>query len=149
MSELTRPAEGDSQMRSGPDRLLIELSGDPAEVPAARTAIRELATRNGFDARARDLALALDELVANAQEHGAPPVRVEAWVDTRLVVLVTDHGDGFLYHDILTRHPPPKLGHRGRGLWIVRQVVDHVTVESRPGSMSVRIELTHEPQIGA
>ena len=41
------------------------------------------------------------------------------------------------------------LGQRGRGLWIVRQLTDHVHVDTGPTGTTVRIELTHEPQIGA
>jgi anti-sigma regulatory factor (Ser/Thr protein kinase) len=50
---------------------------------------------------------------------------------------------------IVRSHPPMMLGKRGRGLWIVRQLTDHVDVEPGSNGTTVRIELTHEPQIGA
>jgi serine/threonine-protein kinase RsbW len=131
------------------DEYSASLSGDPAEVRAVRESIRAMAERAGFADRAADIELALDELVANAQEHGAPPIGVRAWADGRLVVEVSDAGGGFDYAGIRRSHPPEQLGRRGRGLWIVRQVVDNLGVRSEPGRTTVQIELCSEPQIGA
>jgi len=107
-----------------------------------------MAVVNGFEDRATDLTLALDELVSNAQRHGRPPVTVTAWYDGRLVLEVTDQGDGFDSHRLPDRLPS-RLGHGGRGLWILRQVCDHVTIVSSDEGTRVRVELTHEPQLGA
>ncbi len=114
-----------------------------------RRAIAELAERHGFAQRRSDLSLALDELIANAQEHGSPPIIVRGWFDGRLILTVGDAGHGFDYTTIVRSHPPMMLGKRGRGLWIVRQLTDHVHVGAGPNGTTVRIELTHEPQIGA
>ena len=129
--------------------IAVELTGDPMEVPTIRAAIRALADRTGFIGRGSDLVLALDELVANAREHGKPPIIVHAWYDGRLVMTVSDTGPGFDLTSIVRDHPPVMLGKRGRGLWIIRQVTDHVSVEMAPNFTCVRVELTHEPQIGA
>jgi serine/threonine-protein kinase RsbW len=131
------------------DGFVVELTGDPAEIPAVRRAIAELAERHGFAQRRSDLSLALDELIANAQEHAQPPIIVRGWYDARLILTVTDAGSGFDYGRIVRTHPPLMLGQRGRGLWIVRQLTDHVHVDTGPTGTTVRIELTHEPQIGA
>lgn len=131
------------------DGFAIELTGDPAEVPAARRAIADLAERHGFAQRRSDLSLALDELIANSQEHGSPPITVRGWYDSRLILTVSDAGPGFDFGTIVRSHPPVMLGQRGRGLWIVRQLTDHVHVGTGPNGTTVRIELTHEPQIGA
>lgn len=128
---------------------MTELTGDPDEIPLVRQLIRDLAERHGFAQRRSDLSLALDELIANAHEHGAPPITVRGWFDARLIMTVTDSGGGFDYRSIARAHPPLTLGKRGRGLWIVRQLTDHVHVSDGPGGTTVRIELTHEPQIGA
>lgn len=132
-----------------PGGFTIQLSGDPAEVPPVRVATRALAEQHGFAGRASDLVLALDELVANAREHGHPPITVSGWYDGRLVITVTDPGGGFDFMSVVRQHPPVMLGHRGRGLWIVRQVTDHVHVDATPAGTTVRVELTHEPHIGA
>jgi len=132
-----------------PGGFTIQLTGDPAEAPPVRAATRALAEQHGFGARASDLVLALDEVIANAREHGRPPITVSGWYDGRLVVTVTDPGGGFDFTSVVRQHPPVMLGRRGRGLWIVRQVTDHVDVEVTPDGTTVRVELTHEPQIGA
>lgn len=125
------------------------LSSNPAEIESVRQAVRSMAAGGGFSERAGDVALALDEVVANAQEHGRPPIRVSAWSDGRLVVEVADAGGGFDYTGVCRRHPPEPFGRRGRGLWIVRQLVDVLTVSSTPDGTMVRIELLLDPQIGA
>jgi anti-sigma regulatory factor (Ser/Thr protein kinase) len=114
-----------------------------------RQDVRELAADRGFADRASDVALALDEVVANAQEHGEPPITVTAWSDGRLVIEVSDAGGGFSYPEICRRHPPPQLGQRGRGLWIVRQLVDLVSIHSGTDGTRVHMELVSEPMLGA
>ena len=125
------------------------IGSDPAEVAAVRRAIRDIAVRHGFADRAGDLALALDELLANAQEHGRPPIRVAAWADGRVVVEVSDAGGGFDPNRVWSTHPPAPLGRRGRGLWIARQLADVVTIHSDERGTTVRLELSPDPHIGA
>jgi anti-sigma regulatory factor (Ser/Thr protein kinase) len=131
------------------ERYSTALGRDPAEIPEVRVAVRDLAERNGFTERAGDLALALDEVIANAQEHGTPPIRVDAWADGRIVVKVSDSGRGFEPLHVWASHPPAPLGTRGRGLWIARQLTDLVEILCGPGGTTVRIELSPDPHIGA
>jgi anti-sigma regulatory factor (Ser/Thr protein kinase) len=131
------------------ERYSTALGRDPAEIAEVRVAVRELAERNGFTERAGDLVLALDEVIANAQEHGTPPIRVDCWVDGRVVIEVSDTGDGFEPRNVWATHPPAPLGTRGRGLWIARQLTDLVEILSGPGGTTVRIELSPDPHIGA
>ncbi len=138
-----------SSEKASPEHLEIVLAADGADIPGVRQTIRSLAETHGFGDRAGDLVLALDELIGNAKEHGEPPVVVRGWYDGRLIVEVSDSGDGFDYSRVRGVHPPPMLGSRGRGIWIVRQVADHVRVAIGDDDTTVRIELTHEPGIGA
>jgi anti-sigma regulatory factor (Ser/Thr protein kinase) len=131
------------------ERYQAALGRDPAEIVAVRSAMRDLAERHGFGDRAGDLVLALDEVVANAQEHGTPPIMIDAWVDGRVVVEVRDNGAGFEPNRVWARHPPPRYGTRGRGLWITRQLTDHLQVACGEGGTVVRIELSPDPHIGA
>lgn len=131
------------------ERYSAALGDDPGEIAEVRTALRGMAQRAGFSDRAGDLVLALDEVIANAQEHGRPPIAVRAWVDGRLVVEVSDVGPGFDRARVWSTHPPPPLGRRGRGLWIIRQLTDLVTIRSDEGGTTVRIELSPDPHIGA
>jgi anti-sigma regulatory factor (Ser/Thr protein kinase) len=131
------------------DPYRTSLGSDPAEIEAVRRAVQNMARDGGFAERAGDVALALDEVVANAQEHGRPPITVNAWSDGRLVVEVSDHGSGFDYPGVCRSHPPAPFGRRGRGLWIVRQLTDVVNIMSGPSGTVVRFELLLEPQIRA
>ncbi|MEW6581974.1 MAG: ATP-binding protein [Actinomycetota bacterium] len=133
----------------GGDGYSVDLGRDPAEVEAVRAAIRRMAMEGRFADRAHDLELAFAEIVANAQEHGRPPVRVRAWLDGRLVVEVTDAGAGFDPGELVPDRPPSHAGHRGRGLWIARQLVDVMDVRASPTGTTVRLELSPEPHIGA
>lgn len=131
------------------ERYSTALGRDPAEIAEVRTAVRDLAERHGFIERAGDLVLALDEVIANAQEHGTPPIRVDGWVDGRIVIEVSDSGRGFEPRHVWATHPPAPLGTRGRGLWIARQLTDLVEILCGPGGTTVRIELSPDPHIGA
>ncbi len=130
-------------------RYRAALGDDPAEIAEVRAAVHGIAVDEGFADRASDLVLALDEVIANAQEHGQAPIAVEAWVDGRLVVEVSDVGDGFDRAQVWKTHPPEPFGRRGRGLWIARQLADIVTIDCASGRTRVRIELSPDPQIGA
>lgn len=125
------------------------LGSDPAEIARVRQAVREIAERHGFGERAGDLVLALDEIVANAQEHGRAPVAVRAWTDGRLVIEVTDVGNGFDRGEVWSTHPPTPFGPRGRGLWIARQLADLVNVTVDADGTRVRLEVSPDPHIGA
>jgi anti-sigma regulatory factor (Ser/Thr protein kinase) len=130
-------------------RYLRTVGGNPAEIAQIRHDIKAIAATTGFSDRAGDVALALDELIANSQEHGEPPIEVEAWNDGRLVIEVSDKGTGFDRAEIWGTHPPRHTGHRGRGLWIVRQLADRVEIFTDDGSTRVRVEFTIDPGIGA
>jgi len=117
--------------------------------PGMRSEIHDIAVRAGFADRAADVAIALTELVANAQQHGDPPFHVESWWDGRLVIEVSNHGTGI--GDVVARRdrPPASDEVRGRGLWLVRNLVDVVDVRSGAERTVVRVELSPEPHIGA
>ncbi len=127
----------------------VALGTDPAEIARVRAEVGDLAVRNGFPDRAGDLVLALDEVIANAQEHGRAPIDVRAWVDGRIVVEVSDVGTGFDRAQVWRAHPPTPYGQRGRGLWITRQLTDAVSIETGRRGTRVRIELSPDPHIGA
>ena len=114
------------------DGFVTELTGDPAEIPSVRRAIADLAERHGFGQRRSDLSLALDELIANAQEHGASrSPSAGGMTDDWSSPSATPGTDSTTARSSRS-HPPMMLGKRGRGLWIVRQLTDHVSVDSGP-----------------
>lgn len=120
------------------------IGNDPGEIAPVRAAVHELAERAGYGERADDLALAVDELIANAQEHGATPIHVVAEADegSGVHVEVCDAGSGFDWGEAVREHPPRPDSRRGRGLWIVRQLVDRVTVErDADDATRIRVDL--------
>lgn len=83
------------------------------------------------EALAYHLNLVLTEAMTNAIEHGGPPgrptrVRICLWVeDNNLLIRVYDQGTGF----DLSALPAPDfedLPERGRGIFIIRALMDHV-----------------------
>ena len=78
---------------------------------------------------AEDLVLAIDEVTANAAEHGVPPVDVRVWVTpTRVLCAVADRGPGF--DAPLAGYGPAHGGDLsvgGMGLWLARRAVDRMT----------------------
>jgi anti-sigma regulatory factor (Ser/Thr protein kinase) len=77
---------------------------------------------------AQDFVLAIDEVTANAAEHGIPPVDVKLWcTPERLLCAVTDHGAAF--DDPLIGYGPAHgdMAVGGMGLWLARRSVDSLT----------------------
>jgi len=77
---------------------------------------------------AQDFVLAIDEVTANAAEHGVPPVDVTLWCSPeRLLCAVTDRGTAF--DDPLVGYGPAHgdMAVGGMGLWLARRSVDSLT----------------------
>jgi anti-sigma regulatory factor (Ser/Thr protein kinase) len=94
----------------------------------------------GFDATQADrFTLAANEIVINAIQYGAPPVRVTITNDGAAVTVeVHDRGQGFSASRIPAA-PPPWAQPHGRGLWIARQLCDELSVLGSPGDVTVRL----------
>jgi anti-sigma regulatory factor (Ser/Thr protein kinase) len=109
----------------------------PESSPRMRSALRSYLAEVGLDAtRVEDAVLAAGEAVGNAIEHAyrgaAGTIRLRARVrGQRLVIEVLDGGNWRLDGD-------PE---RGRGLGIMRALVDHVSIESSQTGTSVSLEL--------
>ena len=109
---------------------------------------RDLAARaagsgllDGNSAVLEDFLLAVDEMTTNALRHGRPPVDLSLWASVdRLVCRVTDHGSGL--DDPFIGYGPAHgedLSRGGMGLWLARQLCDHVDVTRTDASTSVRL----------
>ncbi|MCZ2815199.1 sensor histidine kinase [Modestobacter sp. VKM Ac-2984] len=88
-----------------------------------------------------DLHLAIDEMSANAVRHGGPPVQLRLWASAdRVVCRISDGGAGM--DDPFAGYGPAHgddLSHGGMGLWLARQLCDHVDVVDGPNGLSVRL----------
>lgn len=93
-----------------------------------------------------DLVLAIDEVAANAGEHGVPPVDVRLWVTPEQVLCtIDDRGPGF--EEPLAGYGPAHgtdLSVGGMGLWLARRAVDRMTTGPRTqdgGGCVVRLSI--------
>ena len=107
-----------------PDLLELELDARPRSLVVMRRALRRWLAANGIDARpAYDVLLAVNESVANGIEHayglGGGKIQVRAERDgDALRFSVRDSGNW----------RPPRGDHRGRGLAMMRQLMQDVDV---------------------
>jgi anti-sigma regulatory factor (Ser/Thr protein kinase) len=87
-----------------------------------------------------DLHLAISETAANAFRHGGRPVGARMWAsDDRLIVTISDGGDGV---DPLRGYWPAHgrdLSRGGMGLWLARKLCDHVDLISDERGTTVRL----------
>jgi anti-sigma regulatory factor (Ser/Thr protein kinase) len=117
---------------------------DPSPHTARQAVAAVCATAALDESATAGLLVAVSEIVTNAHEYGAPPVRVRAWAEEgRVVVTATDQGSG--PDDPLAGYlPRPADAPRGRGLWIVHQLCDRVTMDrGRDGfTVGVTAEVT-------
>jgi anti-sigma regulatory factor (Ser/Thr protein kinase) len=96
----------------------------------------------GSEPALEDFLLAVDEMTTNALRHGRPPVSLRLWAtEARLVCTITDRGAGF--EDPFIGYGPAHgtdLSLGGMGLWLARQLCDHVDIT--PDGDGVHVRLT-------
>ena len=88
-----------------------------------------------------DFLLAVDEMSSNAVRHGRPPVALRLWcAPGTLVCTIHDSGSG--WDDPFAGYGPAHgedLSHGGMGLWLARQLCDHVAIRRDGRGTSVRL----------
>src|SRR3954452_6919542 len=96
-----------------------------------------------------DLKLALTEAASNSLRHaysgdvetGVVEISYELRAD-RLVIEVTDDGDGFNPDE--TDSPPEELSEGGLGIAIIRSIADEVEIGTQPGGKGSRLRFEKE-----
>lgn len=119
---------------------------DLRDLQATRECVRAIATAtDAAPSIVENFVLAVNELAGNAVRHGRQPVSLRLWVTpSRLLCAVFDTGGGF--HDPGAGHlaPDPDDLPEGRyGLWLVRQLTDHMSMSSSPVGFTIRISATY------
>ncbi len=113
------------------------------DLHAARVRIQELARRLSFsEDEVFDLTLAAGEALGNATDHTCGTgvlATVSAYPD-RMVVEVTDCGDGFAVHDG-DASSLPCSEERGRGIRLMQLLVDSVRIETRQSGTGTVVRL--------
>ena len=123
--------------------LMLRLPSEAASVRAARRAVECALESVEVERRACDeVALAVSEACSNVVQHSG---RVRGYSvsmvtdDDCCVVEVADHGRG-IDTEGLTDRPPELSAERGRGLHIIRAVMDDVQIWSDPaGGSTIRM----------
>ncbi|GGU98621.1 hypothetical protein GCM10010182_14170 [Actinomadura cremea] len=126
----TRPATADHMVIDG------------ADLHAMRTFVERRADAHGLGpARTLNLITAVNELAANALQHGTPPAGLRVWADgDDLVCEVGDHGCWRPAPSSLTGFIPPDTALQpGFGLWTVRLLVDLMELRTDWNGTFVRI----------
>ena len=91
----------------------------------------------------QDYLLAVDEMTSNALRHGGRPVDLRLWVGVdRIVCTIADRGTG--WDDPFAGYGPAHgedLSQGGMGLWLARQLCDHVDITTGTDGALVRLTL--------
>jgi len=133
---------------------LLAQDFDAGSLYALRAAVAAHVTSAGMpESRARDIVLVVHELAVNAIRHGAGHGQLLVRAHLGAVhCQVTDDGK--------PPNPPPGPGRKteamaqestpwpsqhGHGLWVVRQLADHLSVQSGPGGTSATASFTLPP----
>lgn len=142
LRDLPVPAE---PLEGAPPRLA---ASDVTDFAGLRHAVagEVAATGAALDLR-EDFLLAVDEMVSNAVRHGRPPVTLRLWTSAdRIVCTIGDGGPG--WDDPFAGYGPAHghdLSRGGMGLWLARQLCDHVDISGGnggPPGEGVRVRLT-------
>jgi anti-sigma regulatory factor (Ser/Thr protein kinase) len=111
---------------------------DPA---LGRRFITERALEAGTaPSKAMDLAVATNEVLTNVLVHADGLATVWTWTEgRRFICQIEDGGRGIV--DPLAGYRPPGKGPTGRGLWMARQLVDLLQINTGPTGTIVRLHL--------
>jgi anti-sigma regulatory factor (Ser/Thr protein kinase) len=115
---------------------------DVREFSGLRRAVAGVLAGLGGDADLlEDLHLAIDEMSSNGVRHGGPPVTLRLWADAdRVVCRISDGGSGM--DSPFAGYGPAHgedLSRGGMGLWLARQLCDHVDVLDQGPGLTVRL----------
>ena len=112
--------------------------------PSPKQAVEQLqvhlARHNSFRPVADDVFLAVIEAIGNAIEHTGAPYTVSVTANNKRVTIdITDYGTGFALD---YREMPSPFAEHGRGIPIIKSLVDHV--EYKKGKNGNRLRLRKE-----
>lgn len=123
----------------------VVIGRDADDVPGARALVAtalELVGTSSDDCA--DLTVAVSEAVTNAVEHAASGEDVVLTIDLtreRAEIVVRDEGRGFVPPE--SPEMPDPQATAGRGLALMRLLVDEVDVESSPGQGTI-VRIRHQ-----
>ena len=117
-----------------------ELTFTPWQLADLRTAVGEAARAAGLSPhRADDFVLAVNEVAGNAVEHGYGTGLFQLWLRPRVLTCEV-HDSGVLGNPLPGMRLPHPAEHRGRGVWIARQLCDLLHVWADHDGTHVRLQ---------
>jgi anti-sigma regulatory factor (Ser/Thr protein kinase) len=127
----------------GPVRAVLATGFSIADLALVRAACHQVLRDAGLDDdRAGMFVCAINEAIANAVQHGGGSGTLTLLHDgEKLIAEIVDQGSGMAVE--VPEHLPAATAPGGRGLWIARQMVDHMVVTTGPAGTKLRLELTH------
>jgi len=144
---LTEPAAGVGRAApASAQALLLDQEFDSGTLYALRAAVQAHAGRAGLsEDRVGEVVLAIHELAANAIAHGAGHGRLRLWdLAGALSCEIADGGTPGTTDSSDTVNPWPTAD--GHGLWLVRQVADHLDLVSGPRGTRAVVTFALPPQ---
>ncbi len=117
----------------------LRMPGDTGAISGVTDTVSEKLTElNVPEEKRMEIALAVQEALANAVVHGCKNdaskqvrCRLERHRDGRIVIVITDPGSGFRLGDVADPKRPEGLyADHGRGVYLIRQLMDEVHFEN-------------------
>ncbi len=135
-------AEDERHLRSATELTPLDQAFDAGSLYALRAAVTAHAAAAGLGRfQVYDVTAVAHELAANAVTHGAGHGRLRLWSDDKfLYCQVSDDGrggpvDGTDGTDGATSWP----AEHGHGLWLTRQIADHVSLSHGPAGTTATV----------
>lgn len=123
--------------------MVVDLPCGKKSLARARSKVLKFAAEHGFESDAGDIALATQEALKNVIQHACPVdnnMHLECHVEgDTLLVEVSDIGMGFDVQEVMGAGLKPLASH-GRGLQMIRGLMDRVSVTSEQEGTVVRME---------
>jgi anti-sigma regulatory factor (Ser/Thr protein kinase) len=141
---LTEPAgRAGRAVQAGAPAPVLDQEFDSGNLYALRAAVQAHVGQAGLsEDRASDVVLVVHELAANAIAHGAGHGRLRLWdLAGALSCEIADGGTPGTTDSSDTVNPWPTVD--GHGLWLVRQVADHLDLRSGPRGTRAVVTFAH------
>ena len=141
-SEMTTEQGRDAPDQTRTDTILLEQEFRERDLQALRWTVAAHAARTPLTAaQVNDLVLVVSELASNTILHGGGIGRIRLWSNGEAVLCrVSDQGPG-IANGLPGQRPEPTAT-RGRGLWLVANHADAVTIGQGPaGGSTVTVTL--------
>lgn len=135
------------------EKFTMTIPSDPEQIQVVEQKAEKLSKKIPFTPDERDsLAIAITEVVANAIFHGNREAKDKKIFitfivdDTSLEVRVRDQGGGFQLDQVANPlHPENLLKDSGRGIFIIRTLMDKIEYKFHKDGTEVIMVKSHDP----